>query len=312
VTVERSGSGPAACSGAICQVGDMAVGEVVRMTVVGLIDPLLGDQMITNDAAVFSDTPDPDPADNSDSTSTSIQPGLPAVSIDKRVVAQDTDKWYPNYVTFTIEIENVGPTTIDVLPLFDEYDTTYLSFVDASPYPQQPDDDGLISWADLTGPAPHGFGTNLAPGESFEVTVVFQIAQDIQVYTTNWAWVYGAKDMDGHMAAEVEDSEVVTALPTAITLLSFEAQPGAGSAVTLIWETAVELDTTAFRLYRAADPQGVRALVTEVEAVGQPGASYAHLDAVPSSGIWTYWLAAVDPAGGEQPVAGPVEVDVGG
>jgi uncharacterized repeat protein (TIGR01451 family) len=311
VTVERSGSGDAACSGTICQLGDMAVGEVVRMTVVGLVDPLLGEQVITNDATVFSDTPDPDPEDNSDSADTLILPGLPALAIDKRLVAQDTDMVYPNFVTFTIEIENVGPTTIDILPLFDEYDTTYLSFVDATPYPQQPADDGLVSWADLTGPAPHGFNGNLLPGESFEVMVVFRVAQDIPVATTNRAWIYGAKDVEGRMAAEVEDAEVVTALPTAITLLGFEAQPAAGSTVTLTWETAVELDTATFRLYRAPDPQGASTLVAEVLAAGQPGGTYAHVDTVPGDGFWYYWLVTVDTAGREQPVAGPVRADVG-
>jgi hypothetical protein len=326
-SVERSGSGDTACSGAICQVGDVAAGEVLRMTVVGLIDPLLGEDVITNDATVFSDTPDPDPEDNSDSTNTSVLPGLPAVTIDKRIVAQDTDMVYPNFVTFTIEIENVGPTTIDILPLFDDYDTTYLSFVDATPYPQQPADDGLITWADLTGPAPHGFGTNLAPGESFEVTVVFRIAEDIQVATTNRGWVYGAMDVDEHMAPEVEDEAEVTGLPTAIfDVLNFEALPEAGSAIALTWDTAAELSLQSFRIYRAAGSQGASLVdaqgastgdaqaeatpVAEVAARGS-GSSYAHTDPVPSSGFWTYWLSAVSTSGAEQLSAGPVTVGVG-
>jgi uncharacterized repeat protein (TIGR01451 family) len=326
-SVERSGSGDTACSGAICQVGDVAAGEVLRMTVVGLIDPLLGEDVITNDATVFSDTPDPDPEDNSDSTNTSVLPGLPAVTIDKRIVAQDTDMVYPNFVTFTIEIENVGPTTIDILPLFDDYDTTYLSFVDATPYPQQPADDGLITWADLTGPAPHGFGTNLAPGQSFEVTVVFRIAEDIQVATTNRGWVYGAMDVDEHMAPEVEDEAEVTGLPTAIfDVLNFEALPEAGSNIALTWDTAAELSLHSFRIYRAAGSQGASLVdaqgastgdaqaeatpVAEVAARGS-GSSYAHTDPVPSSGFWTYWLSAVSTSGAEQLSAGPVTVGVG-
>ncbi len=57
-TIARSdGSGPAACGGVICQAGDMAVNEVITITVVGTVDPSVPDgTTLTNTATVFSDS----------------------------------------------------------------------------------------------------------------------------------------------------------------------------------------------------------------------------------------------------------------
>ncbi|MCS7287462.1 MAG: DUF11 domain-containing protein, partial [Anaerolineae bacterium] len=70
----------------------------------------------------------------------------PAVAVDKKLVAADLDDIFPNYVTFTILITNTGISVIDRLPLVDSYDPNVLSFVTATVYPNEPADDGLLTW----------------------------------------------------------------------------------------------------------------------------------------------------------------------
>ena len=171
----------------------------------------------------------------------------------------------------------------------------------------------LLSWTDLTGPAPFGVDQDLLPGQSIEVTVVFSIVHDIEISTTNVAWVYGAKDEKGNTAPEVRDEEEIVAVPTAATVLYFEVSEVTGKDVTLEWETAVEIDNVGFRLYRAPEPepdQAEQVAYVPSEAEGL-GALYEHTDTVPADGTWWYWLVGVDTSAYEWWLAGPVEAQVG-
>ncbi|MCS7287479.1 MAG: hypothetical protein NZ653_10165, partial [Anaerolineae bacterium] len=174
----------------------------------------------------------------------------PAVVVDKQLVAADLDELLPNYVTFTIVITNVGISTIDVLPLVDQYDPYYLSFITATVYPNEPADDGLLTWYDLTGPAPYGFGRDLAPGESFHITTVFRVVHDITT-TVNTAIVSDVVDVYDNPANEDRDDEVIVNIPTAVELLYFRVGGVAGWSVRLEWATAAEIGTFGFHLYRA-------------------------------------------------------------
>ena len=223
----------------------------------------------------------------------------PAVAIEKRLAAVDEDSVAPNYITFTIVITNVGPSTIDVLPLEDEYETFYLEFADATAYPEEDADDGLINWSDLTGPAPYGFGRNLPSGEAFFVTTVFRVVRDI-VATTNLATVDGATDIYGNPADEVEDDVIIGGIPTAIEVIYFRAE-AQETSVLLTWATAAEWDCDGFRIYRDTDAtfQGAQRIAT-VDAQG-PGSTYSHVDrdVVQNQAYW-YWLAEVSASDPEQ------------
>ena len=70
-SVARSGSGPAACGATVCQVGDMAAGEVVTITVVGTVSPDAGEE-VTNRATIFSDSPLVDTATTSATVTTAV------------------------------------------------------------------------------------------------------------------------------------------------------------------------------------------------------------------------------------------------
>ena len=235
----------------------------------------------------------------------------PAIALDKQLVAFDTDLLAPNYVTFTIVITNVGVSTIDVLPLFDQYDPYYLSFVRAEPMPDEPADDGLLTWYDLTGPAPNGFGRDLAPGESFRITTVFSVVHDITT-TVNTAYVQGPYDVYDNPANEPRDDEPVVDIPTAVELLYFRVGGTVGPQVRLEWATAVEIDNFGFRLYRApvADFARAEAVAFVPSEARGGGATYVYTDTVPYDGTWWYWLADVD-SQMQETVHGPVRAVVG-
>lgn len=235
----------------------------------------------------------------------------PAVVVDKQVAAVDLDNVQPNYVTFTIAITNVGPSTIDVLPLLDQYDPYYLSFTDATPYPEEDADDGILTWYDLTGPAPNGFNRNLSPGESFVVTATFRVVHDITT-TINTAIISDVVDIYENRANDDEDDAIVSDVPTAVELIYFRVGDVTGHQVRLEWATAVEMDNFGFRLYRA--PEADRSRATPLDFVPSQaqggGATYDYTDTVPADRLWWYWLADVDSAFLET-FHGPVRAVVG-
>ncbi len=240
----------------------------------------------------------------------------PAIEINKEIAGLDEDDVMPNYVTFTIAITNVGPSVIDVLPLLDHYDPYFLSFVDATPsYPEEDADDGLLTWNDLTGPAPHGFGRNLAPGESFLITTIFLVTHDIEITTTNTATVTGAIDLYDNPANEVDDAEDVGGegghgIPTPVEVLYFRAV-AEESAVRLEWATAAELGTVGFHVKRAPDADIAHAQTIAYALATGPDSTYDCLDrdVTPGQPYW-YWLVE-EASAGDPDTYGPVQGGVG-
>ncbi len=122
-TVVRSnGSAPATCGGAVCQVGDMAVGEVITVTVVGDVDPSVPDgTVLTNSATVFSDSQDPNPNDNTDTAETAVN-----AEADIDVTKVDlTDPVAPGGgVLYQIVVSNAGPSDAQNVIVTDTLDGT--------------------------------------------------------------------------------------------------------------------------------------------------------------------------------------------
>ncbi|MCS7286928.1 MAG: hypothetical protein NZ653_07340, partial [Anaerolineae bacterium] len=178
-------------------------------------------------------------------------------------------------------------------------------------YPNEPADDGLLTWYDLTGPAPYGFGRNLAPGESFLITTVFRVVRDITT-TVNSVVVVDALDIYNNPVPESDDEETIVNIPTAVELLNFRVVRVVGRNVWLEWETAVEIDNFGFNIYRAsvdAFARAERIAFVPSNARGG-GAKYVYTDTVPYDGTWWYWLADVDTSGRET-LHGPVKAMVG-
>ncbi|MEJ5308582.1 MAG: hypothetical protein WHX52_02315, partial [Anaerolineae bacterium] len=227
----------------------------------------------------------------------------PTVALSKHLVDFDTDIWAPNFVTFTIAITNIGLSEIDVLPLYDLYDAAYLHFAYAfPPAPNTVDNvNGQVVWFDLTAPAPYGFGRNLLPGESFTLTTVFTIVQEIDTPVTNTAVISGATDIYDNPTPEEEDEETIIDIPTAVDLLYFRAV-ALREGIRLEWATAAEIDNFGFTLYRATGPDFTRA--SEIVFIPSAcrgnlcGATYDYLDTtVDPAAVYWYWLVDVDTSG---------------
>jgi uncharacterized repeat protein (TIGR01451 family) len=254
-------------------------------------------------------TNDPDTPADDDPTITPVI--YPTILIDKILVAADLDDMHPNFVTFTITVSNLDLTTaIDVLPLYDEYDPYYLSFLDATTYPDEDADDGRLTWYDLTGPFPNGFGSNLAGGAAFYIDTVFSVTHDITV-TVNLAQATGARDVFGAPLGSMYTEAIVINVPTAAEVLFFRADEINGRKVQLEWATATEVDNVGFKLYRTFDSmhgQAEQVAYIPSQAHGG-GAIYTHVDTVPQPGSWWYWLVDVDTSG-QETLQGAVKVTV--
>lgn len=94
--------------------------------------------------------------------------------------------------------------------------------------------------------------------------------------------------------------------PTAVELLDFSAT-GKKSSILLTWETASELNTIGFNLYRAKSRDGNRKLLNSelISTLGSPGgltgAVYTYKDRTAKPGVvYYYWLEEVDVYGGTE------------
>ena len=110
-----------------------------------------------------------------------------------------------------------------------------------------------------------------------------------------WVWT----EQNGNYDIDWFEPYRLVKLPTAITLVSFTAQPNADGTVTLEWTTAAEIDNAGFNLHRAATRDGPYIKINDQLIPGQGlglqmGASYSYLDRPPSSGVYFYKLEDVD------------------
>lgn len=96
------------------------------------------------------------------------------------------------------------------------------------------------------------------------------------------------------------NSSTIGGVPTAVELLYFVADRGAGVTVTLRWAVAQQIDTLGYRILRAsADDPGATVEVAFVSAeFTSEEIAYRVVDE-PGLGNWIYWLVEVDTAGVE-------------
>jgi len=119
------------CAGTICQLGDVPVSTTVVITAIATADPSLeAGTQLTNTAAIFSDTPDPNDGNNTSEVTVTVET-LADLAINKSAaegtVPSGTD------VAYTIVVTNNGPSdargvvVTDTLPL----SVTYSSDTDS-------------------------------------------------------------------------------------------------------------------------------------------------------------------------------------
>jgi Ice-binding-like len=111
--------------------------------------------------------------------------------------------------------------------------------------------------------------------------------------------------------------EPLAAIPTAVELLYFQANPLNAQQVQLKWATALEVDNFGFNLYRA-NVDDVNVAIAGLPIHFEPattqgsgsGATYVYVDTAPSAGPWWYWLSDVDTKGRETFHNTPIKITV--
>ncbi len=222
-----------------------------------------------------------------------MTPVTVTLDLDMVKTVEPAAAWEP--FTHTLHVTNNGPMTA-TLTLTDTLPPDHF-YVVGSGVPTDPD----------AIPGPTLVWQNIGPVDADDsLTVTYQVTVTPEISATffSTATVYGVCLCGvGTASAEV---------PTAVELLYFRVGDVSGHTVRLEWATAVEVDNFGFNLYRAPVPDRSRAsLVAFIPSqVHGGGATYAYTDAVPTDGLWWYWLADVDTSGGEafhEPVSTVVE-----
>ena len=102
-------------------------------------------------------------------------------------------------------------------------------------------------------------------------------------------------------------------VPTAVSLVSFNAASNGYDSVTLTWETATEVNNAGFNIYRAKRKDGnykkINAELIDPKGSETEGASYSYEDTPPASGTYYYKLEDVE-YGGSTTMHGPVKARV--
>lgn len=144
--------------------------------------------------------------------------------------------------------------------------------------------------------------TNIPPGSSFTTPNTGGDASDsdadpVTGRTGQYTLVAGQTDL-------TVDAGLV-GVPTAVTLIAFEVSAPEGGRVQVRWETAEEIDTVAFRLYRSPTERFADAVRVHETAATGGGSTYTFVDTVVGDGPYTYWLFSVNSQGVEQAAWSP-------
>ncbi len=229
-----------------------------------------------------------------DNASVSLLVENPSISLNKTLVPPGV---VGDLVTFTISIENTGPSVIDVLPLYDSF-TGPAIYVGGTPLANDIDNiNQELFWNDLT----TYFG-DMLPGQIFDVYTVFQLTNPVSYTLINIAEIpLGGVDSYTNPVTHPPVS-------TAVEVINFQAVPR-DRGVLLSWETAAEVDTYGFRILR--DDVGELIFVPSQAQSDASGAGYEYLDATVTAGqTYTYWLIDVNMTQDDKTVNGPAIVTV--
>ena len=230
-------------------------------------------------------------------------------TISKENTTVDQELTPGDAISFTITIKNTGKTWLAEIPLKDQYDTTYLTYVNANPSSDDNVDDGLINWADVTGSG------QLAPNATISIVVNFTAKASTENLanhqTINTATAYDVKaDPDGPngpngsivpLDDESDDAPVHILNPVGETMDGFSLTTVDG-VVILSWHSMSEADILGFNVLRRGEHGRFERVNTDLIFARNAGADlsagYSFSDSGLSTGRYTYAVEIVHLDGG--------------
>jgi uncharacterized repeat protein (TIGR01451 family) len=283
-------------------VGNLENGASATLTIIATVTQ---PGTITNSATITaSSQPDPNVANNSASVT------LVGQAADLRLTksVNGSTPQIGGIVIYSLAVFNNGPSAATGVVVSDPLPAG-LTFVSATP--------SQGSYNSTTGVWLVGA---LANGVSATLSIQVRVTASGPIVNT--AQILAADQYDPNSAPangdpnENDQAQVsISVPPTAIHLVSFTASPAA-TGVLVRWETALELNTWGFHVYRSASASradAVRITPTLIAAQGrgQAGASYSWLDRSAVAGqVYSYWLIEID-TGGVTHEYGPATSAVG-
>ena len=180
-----------------CDLGTIAVGASVTITIVADTDPAL-DTDITNGATTGSDTPDPDPDNDVDSATTD-----PAASADLSITKDAPAAAVGgDEITYDLVVSNAGPSTATDVVVTDDLPVG-VTFLSASP---------SCSFADPVVTCSLG---SLAPGDTVSLTVTVELLDPDEATTiANTAVVTSTTPDTDETDNEATDATAVEPAPS--------------------------------------------------------------------------------------------------
>lgn len=160
--------------------------------------------------------------DDDDQDTSTFEVTNPAVSITKSLTTGQSVLVPPGEnVTYDIILTNTGSTTIEMLPVYDTYDTSLLQFVSASTSPDDTNDDGQIDWSDITA----NLG-DLAPTDSVSFTITFQVLSQSASIPNTAATSTGADEHSDPVPPVSDTDQTASSLPEITFTKDSDPEPG--------------------------------------------------------------------------------------
>jgi uncharacterized repeat protein (TIGR01451 family) len=223
-------------------------------------------------------------------------------------------------LTYTIVVLNSGPSIANTVQVVDTLDAN-TAFVSATA-----DNGGTCSASGGTVTCDLGA---IVPGVENQVTITVVVDVSLTAPASGAASGDGPCDGSEDLCNNVSVSSITddpspdnnsdseptgVQTSTAVRLVSFRAEPAQGG-VLVAWETASEVDSLGFNLYRSGSPEGERFQINGAlipgQAPGSPvGGRYQFLDEAAAPGAQPYyWLEEID-VRGQAELHGPANVQL--
>jgi uncharacterized repeat protein (TIGR01451 family)/fimbrial isopeptide formation D2 family protein len=279
-----------ACVSAICQVGNIPVGEPVVITAaVRIISPTFPPgTVLTNTAVAFTNTPDPNPANNESSDSVTVGP---VVNLAALKMTRVQTAVVGTAISYTVLVTNYGPSDAPVVIITDHlpYRFVYLSSNAVN---------GCVHTDEVTlvcnaGPLP--------AQRSLVVDIYFFISALSGERVRNRIVVDApGSDLGGLGRPESELEIPANPVPTAILLETYTLEESEDAFI-LRWKTLSEFRVWGFRLWRGVTPDVNQATLLTPQGIPASGVGniYTYIDRGVEPGVtYWYWLETLTVDGG--------------